>query len=74
MHNEDGSVSNTGQQAMNKPSRAKGILTDFAASLAMALTIGVATSVTLAGAVVLIAHGSSQPTAQSTAEEVASAS
>ena len=43
---------------MNKTSRTRSILADFAASLAMAVSIGIATSVTLAGAVVLIAEHS----------------
>ena len=58
MRDEDEGVMNPKENAMNKPSRTRGIFTDFAASLVMALSIGVATSVTLAGAVVLIAHQS----------------
>ena len=44
---------------MTAPARpARHVVTDFAASVAMALTIGVATSVALASAVVLIAQES----------------
>lgn len=54
---------------MNKTSKTRTLLTDFAASLAMAVSIGLATSVTLAGAVLLIAQHSAsaeQPAARTT--------
>jgi len=52
---------------MNKTSKTRTLLTDFAASLAMAVSIGLATSITLAGAVLLIAEHSAsaeQPVAR----------
>jgi hypothetical protein len=48
---------------MESRSRARLIATDFAASLIMALSIGIATSIMLAGAVVLLAQ--SAPETQS---------
>jgi hypothetical protein len=60
LRSEDAGVMNSKANNMNNPSKARGMFTDFAASLLMALSIGVATSVTLAGAVVLIAHQSTQ--------------
>jgi hypothetical protein len=56
---------------MEQTSRARLIATDFAASLVMALSIGVATSVMLAGAVVLLAQSS--PELQSSAPVTAPA-
>jgi hypothetical protein len=49
-------MNHQGKTRMNKTSRARLILTDFAASLLVALSIGVAISFALAGAVVLIAQ------------------
>jgi hypothetical protein len=49
---------------MSKASKVRLMLTDFAASLAMAISIGLATSITLAGAVLLIAQHSA-PDSQS---------
>ena len=54
---------------MEQTSRARLIATDFAASLVMALTIGIATSIMLAGAVVLLAQSS--PDLQSSAPATA---
>jgi hypothetical protein len=55
---------------MENTSRARLIATDFAASLLVALSIGVATSVMLAGAVVLLAQSS--PELQSSAPQTTS--
>jgi hypothetical protein len=51
----------SGVDEMNKTSRARLILTDFAASLLVALSIGIAISFALAGAVVLIAQHAEAP-------------
>lgn len=58
---------------MKKISKARLIFTDFAASLAMAISIGLATSITLGGAVLLIAQHSAS-TAQPEASQPAQGS
>jgi hypothetical protein len=60
---------NQGKTRMNKTSRARLIITDFAASLLVALSIGVAISFALAGAVVLIAQQAPEVPAPATSIE-----
>ncbi len=58
-----------GAEMNNNSSRARLMAADFLASVAMALSIGVATSVALAGAVLLIA-GQQAPETQSSAPQL----
>lgn len=51
---------------MSKTSKARLIVTDFAASLLLALSIGVATSLALGSAVLLIAQSESSDTPAAT--------